>query len=102
IAAGDGAVWVASSGAHAVFRIDPDTHAVVARIPLGTPTDFPSGVSVGPHGVCAVENHHVVRIDPANDRIPVRIAFPRGTEPKPIVSTPKLVWIAVGNPRDDM
>jgi DNA-binding beta-propeller fold protein YncE len=102
ISAGAGGVWVASTGAHAVYRIDPDTHAIVARIDLGTPTDFISGVSAGPQGVWAVEDHHIVRIDPANDRVLVRIPFPARTEPKAVTSTPNDVWISVGNPKDDM
>ncbi len=102
ISASAGGVWVASNGMHAVYRIDPDTHAIVARIDLGTPTDFLYGVSAGPHGVWAVENHHIVRIDPATDRVVGRIRFPRGTEPKAVASTPTDVWITVGNPKDDM
>jgi DNA-binding SARP family transcriptional activator/streptogramin lyase len=102
IAAAAGGVWVASNGMHAVYRIDPDTHTVVKRIDLGTPTDFLFGVSAGPHGVWAVENHHVVRIDPRTDRVVTRIPFPPGTEPKAVTSTRKLVWITVGNPRDDI
>ena len=102
ISAGAGGIWVASNGMHAVYRIDPDTHAIVARIILGTPTDFLYGVSAGPHGVWAVEDHHVVRINPANDRVVIRIPFPRGTEPKAVTSTPSYVWITVGNPKDDM
>ena len=102
ISAGDGGVWVASNGMHAVYRIDPDTHAIVKRIDLGTPDDFLYGVSTGPHGVWAVEDHHVVRINPANDRVVIRIPFPRGTEPKAVASTPTDVWITVGNPKDDM
>lgn len=102
ISAGAGGIWVASTGAHAVFRIDPDTHAIVARISLRTPTDLVSGVFAGENGVWAVEDHHVVRIDPATDRVTIRIRFPRGTEPKAIASTPTDVWISVGNPKDDM
>ena len=102
ISAGDGGVWVASNGMHAVYRIDPDTHAVVKRIDLGTPDDFLYGVSAGPRGVWAVEDHHVVRINPANDRVVIRIRFPRGTEPKAVASTRTDVWITVGNPKDDM
>ena len=101
ISAGAGGIWVASNGMHAVYRVDPDTHAVVARIDLGTPTDFLYTVSAGPHGVWAVEDHHVVRIDPANDRVVARIRFPRGTEPKAVASTARAVWITVGNPKDD-
>lgn len=102
ISAGAGGVWVASNGTHDVYRIDPDTHAVIARIDLGTPLDFLFGVSAGPHGVWAIENHHVVRIDPANDRVVLRIRFPSGTEPKAVAQTATAVWISVGNPADDM
>ncbi len=102
VSAGAGGVWVASNGLHAVFRLDPDTHAIVARIDLGTPTDFLYGVTAGSHGVWAFEDHHVVRIDPANDKVVDRIRFPRGTEPKAVAFTPTGVWISVGNPKDDM
>jgi DNA-binding SARP family transcriptional activator len=102
ISAGAGGIWVASTGTHSVFRIDPDTHAKIARIDLQTPTDFVSGVYAGPHGVWAIENHHLVRIDPATDRVTARIRFPIGTEPKAVASTLRDVWIAVGNPKDDM
>jgi DNA-binding beta-propeller fold protein YncE len=54
ISTGAGGVWVASNGMHAVYRIDPDTHAIVKRIDLGTPYDFLYGVSAGEHGVWAV------------------------------------------------
>jgi DNA-binding beta-propeller fold protein YncE len=102
VAAAAGGVWVASNGMHAVYRIDPDTHAIVKRIDLGTPTDFLSGVSAGPHGVWAIDDHHVVRIDPRTDTVVARIRFPRGTEPKAVTATGKFVWITVGNPKDDM
>jgi len=103
ISAGAGGVWVASNGTHAVYRIDPDTHAKVGGpIDLGTPTDFLFGVSAGQHGVWAIEDHHIVRIDPATDEVVIRIPFPRGTEPKAVVSTGKFVWVTVGNPKDDL
>jgi DNA-binding SARP family transcriptional activator/DNA-binding beta-propeller fold protein YncE len=102
ISAGAGGVWVASTGDHAVFRIDPDTHAKIKRIDLGTPTDFPTAVSAGPHGVWAVENHHLVRIDPATDHVVDRTRFPPGTEPKAVAQTPDDVWVSVGNPKDDL
>lgn len=102
VSAGGGGIWVTSTGTHAVFRIDPDTHAIVARIDLGTPTDFVSAVSAGAQGIWVVEDHHIVRINPANDRVIVRIPFPHGTEPKAATSTPGGVWITVGNPKDDM
>ncbi len=102
ISAGAGGIWVAAYGVHAVYRIDPDTHAIVARIDLGTPADFLFGVTAGVHGVWAFEDHHAVRINPATDRVIARIRFPRGTEPKAVASTPDGVWISVGNPKDDM
>jgi DNA-binding SARP family transcriptional activator/DNA-binding beta-propeller fold protein YncE len=102
VAAAAGGVWVASNGMHAVYRIDPDTHAIVKRIDLGTPTDFLSGVSAGQHGVWAIDNRHVVRIDPKTDTVIARIRFPRGTEPKAVTATERFVWITVGNPKDDL
>jgi hypothetical protein len=59
-------------------------------------------VSAGAHGVWAVEDHQVVRIDPATDRVVTRIRFPRGTEPKAVASTPTAVWISVGDGKDVM
>ncbi len=83
ISAGAGGIWVASNGMHAVYRIDPDTHAVVARIDLGTPTDFLYGVSARRYGVWAIEDRHLVRIDPATDRVVVRIRFLRPGHGRP-------------------
>ncbi len=101
ISAGDGGVWVASNGEHAVYRIDPDTRSIVARIPLGTPFDFLTTVYAGVHGVWAIEDHHVVQINPADDRVVARIRFPAGTEPKAVTATAGYVWITVGDPKDD-
>jgi YVTN family beta-propeller protein len=48
VAAGDGAVWVASALDHEVSRIDPASGRVVARIPVdGAPRE----VAVGAGGV---------------------------------------------------
>jgi DNA-binding beta-propeller fold protein YncE len=102
ISAGAGGVWVASNQEGAVYRIDPDFHSVVAEIPLGTPGDYLYGVAAGSHGVWAVESHHVVRIDPSRDTVTWRLRFPPAAEPKAVAFTPDAVWIAVGNPKDDM
>jgi len=102
VSAAAGAVWVASNGTHSVFRIDPDTRAIIARINLHTPTDFLTTVSAGPHGVWALEDHDVVRINPANDRVVADIHFPPNTEPKAVTATAGAVWITVGNPKDDL
>jgi DNA-binding SARP family transcriptional activator/DNA-binding beta-propeller fold protein YncE len=102
ISAAAGGVWVASNGTHSVYRIDPDTRAIIARINLHTPTDFLTTVSAGPHGVWAIEDHDLVRINPANDTLAASIHFPPGTEPKAVAATPGAVWVTVGNPKDDM
>jgi streptogramin lyase len=101
ISAGAGAVWVASNGMHAVYRIDPDTRAILARIDLGTPSDFLYTVSAGPYGVWAIEDRHLVRVDAASDRVVARIRFPHGTEPKAVAAADGSVWITVGDPKDD-
>jgi DNA-binding beta-propeller fold protein YncE len=101
ISAGGGGIWVASNVGY-VYRIDPDTHAVVARVNLGILSDYVYGIAAGPHGVWAISDHHLIRIDPRTNRIAARFRFPRDTEPKAVAFTPSSIWVSVGNPKDDM
>jgi len=46
LAAGFGAIWVPSCGAHALVRVDPQTGKIVAQIPAG-PADSEGGITTG-------------------------------------------------------
>jgi streptogramin lyase len=90
IAAGDGAVWTAQQLA-GVYRVDPRTNRVVARIKVGPRPRrlafqdvavggrevFALGVRTGRHRVSSGEEV-LVRIDPSSDRVEAVTSLPRG------------------------
>ena len=91
VAAGSGAVWVASEEAGIVFRVDPGTRAVTASIGVGR---GPVGVAVG-EGAVWVANRQdatVSRIDPATDTVTAIV--PVGREPGAIAAGAGGVWVA--------
>jgi DNA-binding SARP family transcriptional activator len=100
---GDGAGWSATRGTKpAVFRIDPRTNTVVARIPLPL---TPVRIALGAGSVWVTAEHvlsargatvhaTVFRIDPASNRIVARI--PLGTSAVDgVIVSHGLVWAAV-------
>jgi peptide/nickel transport system substrate-binding protein len=89
---GHGSVWVANSLDGTVSRIDPETRAVTATIPVG---ESPDGIAVGP-GVVWVSGEFskaVVRIDPGENRVVQRI--PIANRPKGLALSENQVWFAV-------
>lgn len=102
IAVGGGAVWVANLNPLTITRIDPETNAVAATIPLGEP-DFlfgPTRLAYG-HGslwVLEGKSSNVLRIDPETNlvstTIPLGTPTQGSTAPLGIVVTPDAVWVA--------
>jgi YVTN family beta-propeller protein len=93
IAAGAGAVWVASEEAGTVTRINPRTRAVVKAIHVG---NGPSAVAVGEGAVWAVNRPDgtVSRIDPRTNA--VTWALDVGGDPAAIAAGEGGVWVAGG------
>ncbi len=90
VAAGEGAVWVASySGT--VSRIDPATHALVQTIAAGT---TPSGIAAGAGAVWVANNWvgTLSRIDPSVNRVVQTI--PVGNGPTGVAVGEGSVWVA--------
>jgi YVTN family beta-propeller protein len=90
IAVGEGAVWVTSSGAHAVLRIDPATHRFqTVRVGNG-----PSGIAVGVGRVwvASAEDGTVSSIDPQTNEVgTVRLGF----RPTAVAVDQDAVWVTL-------
>jgi YVTN family beta-propeller protein len=90
IALGAGALWFGDS--NGVWRIDPQTTAVVAHIP--TPADGDIVVSDSGVFVSNFETSTVTRIDPATNTVVATIALPAGAAPLGIAATSGAIWVA--------
>jgi YVTN family beta-propeller protein len=99
---GEGALWLSNFDDNSVWRVDPATNQVVAKITVGS---APEGIAFTP-GAVWVANHHgtpygsVARIDPATNRVVATV--PAGLPqlccgPQGIAGTPDAVWVGVPN-----
>ena len=72
--AGFGSVWVADRKAKQLYRVDPASAAIVARIPIGP---LPSGIAVMPSGVWVSDDSDwkIRRIDPATNEVADTVAI---------------------------
>ena len=95
VAADSGGVWVANAGADSVWRFDPETRSVRARIAVG---DEPRAVSVGAGGVWVanIGDRTITRIDPETNRVqgaPISL----GKEIQDVVATGRGVWVSAAD-----
>jgi YVTN family beta-propeller protein len=95
---GSGAVWVTSFANDTVYRIDPDSHEVVAEIEVGA---NPEGLLVTDEAVW-VSNHRggsISHIDPATNAVVATLSFgPEGPAgPKNIAMVDGDLWTLVPN-----
>ena len=90
IAAGAGAVWVATFWTKELVRIDPETRRVVHRIPIG---DGPLAVAVGAGSVWVTnrDDRTISRIDPRANRVVQTI--PLAAPPHGIHFAHGRVWV---------
>ena len=93
MAAGAGALWVASEEAGTVTRIEPRSGTVVRAIPVG---NGPSAVAAGEGAVWVVNGHDgtVSRIDPATNTVTGTVRV--GGEPTAVAAGDGAVWVAGG------
>lgn len=87
----DGVIWVTSTAAGTVFRINPKTDALT-EIPVGRE---PAAVTVAPDGSVWVANSGdgtVSRINPGSDSVVATVRV--GAGPSALVATPSAVWVA--------
>src|SRR4051794_15779122 len=92
VGAGFGSVWVADTGRGDVLRIDPESHAILARVRISHGLK----VAVGAGAVWALaKGSTLLRIDPATDRVTARtpVRAVNGVE-----LAPTLVQVAGGVP----
>lgn len=95
---GQGAVWVttrvgaggATAGRASLVRVDPDSHHVAARVPVGPGT---RGVAVGEDGVWVTnpDEGTVSRIDPSTHRVVATVSI--GNRPALILAGAGAVWV---------
>jgi streptogramin lyase len=80
LAAGFGAIWVPSCGAHTLVRVDTQTGEIAAEIPAG-PADSEGGVTTGDGSVWIVTSKEglLVRVDPQTNKVVAKIAIPSGS-----------------------
>ena len=93
IAFGFGSVWVTVSDDSTVYRIDPASNSIVARIPAGLPHAVRE-LSIA-HGAVWVSDFpadRVLRIDPASNRVVASV--PVGSRPVGTLGTGDSVWVA--------
>jgi peptide/nickel transport system substrate-binding protein len=87
----DGTLWVTSTTAGILSRIDRRTH-VVTRIPVGAE---PAGVAVAPDGSVWVANSGdatVSRVSPQNDAVTDTVHV--GAGPTALLATGRALWVA--------
>jgi YVTN family beta-propeller protein len=87
IASGAGALWVSDAANDRVLRLDPRTHRIEDRIPVGRD---PGGLVATPHGVWVVNtgSRTVSEIDPGSGMVVATVA---------VGNAPKAVWIPLVN-----
>jgi YVTN family beta-propeller protein len=92
VAVGEINVWVASSGARAIYAIDPGTNKLF-RKPVSV-EGRPNSVAVGFGSIWASvgDTDSVVKLDPAEGTAPVTI--PVGDNPTAIATGQNWVWVA--------
>ena len=93
IAAGAGALWVASEEAGTVTRVDPRSSAVVASIPVG---NAPTALAVGDGAVWVVSRNEgtLSRVDPDTNATSGSVRV--GTDLTDVAVGEGAVWVAGG------
>jgi hypothetical protein len=88
--AGTGGMWVLTNDR--VYRIDPSTNRVVARIPLPPPTRSFAGVFPEPGAVWVGNSERALQIDLRTNRLGRSISFERGGQAARGFATEPGLW----------
>ncbi|MBI3745198.1 MAG: YncE family protein [Chloroflexi bacterium] len=98
LAANDAGLWATDWDTALLYRVDPTTLKVVARIPAGL---APKGILASSAGVWVADTHDgkVLRIDPATNTVVARIVVgPTGSSgPNWLASGLGSIWVDVPN-----
>src|SRR5262249_20061059 len=98
VAVGEGSIWATNPNEDAVYRVDPASMKVTARIPVGP---YPWGVAVGADHVWVAIHHGtdhgaLQRIDPAPNQVDGELPLgPPNQGPGKVTTTDDAVWVAV-------
>src|SRR6185369_13432841 len=92
LAYGDGSVWAVDTTEGTLSRINPATHAVIQKIPVG---NVPVAIASGPSGVWVANqgDDTVDQINPATGKV-TRRGVTAGGRPDGIAVGPDAVWVA--------
>lgn len=75
---GFGSVWVSEIDSKAVFRIDPVTNQIIAKVPVGSDPELGVGIGAGFVWIADTTDRTLSQIDPQDNRvvrtIPVNVA----------------------------
>ncbi len=69
LATGFGSVWLSKSESKAVFRIDPRTNQVTARIPVGSDPELGLGIGLGFVWIADPKDRSLTQIDPRKNTV---------------------------------
>ncbi len=70
---GFGSVWISKSKSQAVYRINPVTNKVIAKIPVGPDAELGITAALGSIWIPDVKDHSVRQIDPARNVVARKI-----------------------------
>lgn len=79
---GFGSVWLSKIKSRAVFRIDPGTDRIVAKIPVGPSPELGIGIGLGSVWIADTKDHSLIQIDPDSNTIlhKISVDIPKETE----------------------
>jgi YVTN family beta-propeller protein len=66
---GFGSVWLSKSASDLLLRIDPTTHAIVARIPVGPDPELGIGFGLGSVWIADTKERSLRQIDPTTNKV---------------------------------
>jgi len=91
VAVASHALWVLKNDDKAVLRIDPNTHRVLARIPIGF-VPFDMTATDDAVWITGYWEDQLVRVDPRTNQVVARLTLPDGAAG--IAVTDQAVWVA--------
>jgi virginiamycin B lyase len=66
---GFGSVWISKSKSRAVYRIDPSSNKVIAKIPVGPDAELGVVTALGSVWIPDTKDHSLTQIDPARNAV---------------------------------
>ncbi len=90
---GFGSVWISKSTSQAVYRIDPSTNKVIAKIPVGPDAELGVTAAAGSIWIPDVKEHSLTQIDPIRNVVARKMPMDVSADPEgSIAVTQDSVW----------